>query len=135
MDGFTNVERLEAALPIFLALEKGGFEARYVGGCVRDFIMGRDFSDIDLTSAAQPEVAIGLLSEYLPDAVIIPTGLKHGTITVILDGEKFELTTLRRDVETDGRWAKVEYTDDWQADAARRDFTMNAISMDKNFRF
>ena len=102
-------------------------EARIVGGAVRDAIAGRSIADIDLATPHSPdEVAAALRRAGLK---AVPTGLDHGTITAIADHRGFEVTTLRRDVETDGRHARVEFTQDWRADAARRDFTINALSM------
>lgn len=104
-------------------------EARIVGGAVRDHLARRPVADIDLATPLPP----GRVTEILEAAAIrvIPTGLAHGTVTALVDGQAFEVTTLRRDVETDGRHAVVAFTDDWQADAARRDFTFNALSMDR----
>ncbi len=102
-------------------------EARLVGGCVRDALAGRPVADIDLTTPRRPEAVLRALREAGIRAV--PTGLDHGTVTAAVDGRGFEITTLRRDQETDGRHARVAYTDDWREDAARRDFTINAMSM------
>ena len=101
--------------------------ARLVGGCVRDAALGRRVSDIDLATPEPPEE----VADHLRAAGIkvVPTGLKHGTVTAVADGKPFEITTLRRDVSTDGRHATVTWTDDWQEDAARRDFTVNAMSL------
>jgi poly(A) polymerase len=110
---------------VLKALAKGGKEARFVGGCVRDALLGRKIGDIDLATPEPPERVMKLLTEA--KITMVPTGLKHGTITAVVNKHPFEITTLRRDVETFGRHARVEYTDDWQADAARRDFTMNAL--------
>ena len=101
--------------------------ARLVGGCVRDALLGRDVHDIDLATPDSPEAVIAALRAAGLKAV--PTGLAHGTVTAISNHRGFEVTTLRRDLETDGRHAVVAFTDDWQADAARRDFTINALSM------
>ncbi len=102
-------------------------EARLVGGAVRDAIVGRPVADIDLATPDSPdEVTAALLRAGLK---AVPTGLDHGTVTAIAGHRGFEVTTLRRDVETDGRHARVEFTQDWRADAARRDFTINALSM------
>ncbi|RDD35513.1 CCA-adding enzyme [Wolbachia endosymbiont of Cylisticus convexus] len=112
------------------AIEKFGGEARLVGGCVRDSILQRDVHDIDLATNLLPDQAIKALK--LRNIKTIPTGLKHGTITAILNQRSFEITTLRHDVKCDGRHAKVEFTNDWQADASRRDFTFNALYADKH---
>jgi poly(A) polymerase len=92
---------------------------------VRDALLGRKVRDIDIATHEPPERVMNLLSRAGIKA--IPTGIKHGTVTAVIGARHFEITTLRRDVETYGRHAKVEYTNDWQADAARRDFTMNAL--------
>ena len=101
--------------------------ARLVGGCVRDALAGLPVADVDLaTPEPPPEVVRRLAQAGLRAA---PTGLDHGTVTAISGGRGFEVTTLRRDVETDGRHARIAWTDDWREDAARRDFTINAMSM------
>lgn len=102
-------------------------DARLVGGCVRDALAGRPVADIDLATPSPPETTIARLRAAGLKAA--PTGLEHGTVTAIADHRGFEVTTLRRDVATDGRHATVAFTDDWRADAARRDFTINAMSM------
>lgn len=105
-----------------------GFEIRIVGGATRDLVMGKDPKDIDMATDAVPQEMMRVL-----DAAGIrhePTGLQHGTLTAILDGEPIEITTLRIDSETDGRHAKVEFTNDWRLDAERRDLTFNAMSME-----
>ncbi len=103
--------------------------ARLVGGSVRDALAGLPVADIDLAVPDPPERVMAALVRAGIKAV--PTGLAHGTVTAVSAGRPFEITTLRRDTETDGRHARVEWTDDWQADAARRDFTINAMSMDR----
>jgi poly(A) polymerase len=103
-------------------------ETRWVGGCVRDTLLGLEVSDVDLATRLRPEEVIRRLEAARIKAV--PTGLAHGTITGIVGGAPVEITTLRRDVATDGRRATIEYTDDWREDAARRDFTINALSAD-----
>ena len=100
--------------------------ARLVGGCVRDTLAGLPATDIDLATPDHPDAVAAALAGAGIRA--IPTGLAHGTVTALLDGRAFEITTLRRDVVTDGRHAEVAWTDDWQEDAARRDFTINAMS-------
>jgi len=103
-------------------------ETRFVGGSVRDTLLGLPVSDIDLATPLPPERAIALLKDAKIRAV--PTGIGHGTITAVLPSGPVEVTTLRRDVSTDGRRATVAFTDDWREDAARRDFTMNALYAD-----
>lgn len=110
------------------ALAGGGVGVRFVGGCVRDAVIGRGISDIDLATDAPPERVMELLEA--DGLKVIPTGLAHGTVTAVSGGTPYEITTLRHDVETDGRRAVVAFTDDWEADAARRDFTMNALSLE-----
>lgn len=111
------------------AIEEFGGEARLVGGCVRDSILQRDVHDIDLATNLLPNQTIKALK--LRNIKTIPTGLKHGTITAVLNQRSFEITTLRHDVKCDGRHAKVEFTNNWQADASRRDFTFNSLYADK----
>ncbi len=103
----------------------GDGQSRFVGGAVRDWLLGETVSDIDLATPLAPITVI----ERLETAGIkaIPTGISHGTITAVLHGRHYEITTLRKDVATDGRHADVAFTTDWQADAARRDFTINAL--------
>jgi poly(A) polymerase len=101
---------------------------RYVGGAVRDDLLGLPISDIDLATRIPPDEVVSRLQKAKIKAV--PTGIDHGTITAVSDGQPVEITTLRRDVSTDGRRATVAYTDDWSEDAARRDFTINALSAD-----
>ena len=119
---------------VLAALAAGGAPVRFVGGCVRDTLLdpSLDMVDLDLASPLAPERNIALL-----DAAgirTIPTGIAHGTITALLDGRDYEITTLRQDVATDGRRAVVAFTDCFLADAARRDFTINAMSCDAQGR-
>ena len=109
-----------------LGAESG--ETRYVGGCVRDTLLGLAVSDIDLATRLQPDAVIERLARARIKSV--PTGIAHGTVTAVSRGMPVEVTTLRRDVSTSGRHAVVAFTDDWREDAARRDFTINAISAD-----
>jgi len=101
---------------------------RYVGGAVRDDLLGLPISDIDFATRLRPDEVLERLQAARIKAV--PTGLDHGTITAVSDGRPVEITSLRRDVSTDGRRATIAFTDDWQEDAARRDFTINALSAD-----
>lgn len=111
---------------VIAALTADGGEVRFVGGCVRDALAGRPVKDVDLATPDRPEKVMALLKAAGIKA--IPTGLDHGTVTAVAGHHPFEITTLRRDVETDGRRARVAFTDDWEADAARRDLTFNALS-------
>ena len=119
-----------ATLTVLGALAAGGAEARFVGGSVRDALLGRPIGDIDIATPAPPERVIELMEER--DIKVVPSGLAHGTVTAISGSppRHFEITTLRRDVETYGRRARVAFDADWAADAARRDFTINAIFLD-----
>jgi len=110
------------------ALTAQGATVRFVGGCVRNTLLEVPTGDIDLATDSQPDQVMALLEGAGIKAV--PTGIEHGTVTAVSDGQPFEVTTLRRDVETDGRRAVVAYTDDWEVDAARRDFTINALYAD-----
>ena len=110
------------------ALMSGGQPARFVGGCVRDALLGLPVKDIDIATPETPERVTALIEQAGLRA--IPTGIDHGTITAICDGIPFEITTLRCDVETFGRHARVRYTTDWLEDAARRDLTLNALYCD-----
>ena len=110
------------------ALGSGQGLTRYVGGAVRDELLHLPCSDVDLATRLRPEEVIARLENAGIKAV--PTGIDHGTITAISDGQTVEVTTLRRDLSTDGRRATVDFTDDWREDAARRDFTINALSAD-----
>ena len=101
--------------------------ARMVGGCVRDARLGRPVADVDLATPDAPEAVMAALRAAGLKAV--PTGLAHGTVTAVAMHRGFEVTTLRHDLATDGRHAVVAFTEDWRADAARRDFTINAMSM------
>ncbi|PJK31390.1 CCA tRNA nucleotidyltransferase [Minwuia thermotolerans] len=121
--------RNRAAGRVLAVLEAAGGEARYVGGCVRDWVLGRPTGDIDIATTLVPERVIEALQQAGIKAV--PTGVEHGTVTAALEGQGVEVTTLRRDVETDGRRAVVGFTTDWAEDAARRDFTVNALYADQ----
>ncbi len=99
---------------------------RFVGGCVRDALAKRPVTDVDIATTRAPEDTMAVLSAA--GIKVIPTGIDHGTVTAVIGEHTFEITTLRRDAETDGRHARVEFTDDWIEDARRRDFTINAMS-------
>lgn len=106
-------------------LTDAGYQAWFVGGCVRNALFGVPVSDLDLTTDAHPET-VTALAEALGFRVV-PTGIDHGTVTVVVDSKPFEITTFRRDVATDGRRAVVAFADNMKDDARRRDFTMNAL--------
>ena len=120
-DWFTH----PASQAVCQALTDGGFQAFFVGGCVRNALLGQPVSDLDISTDARPEQTLKLAKQAGLKA--IPTGIDHGTITVVADGIPFEITTFRRDVDTDGRHAIVDFADTMDEDARRRDFTMNAL--------
>jgi poly(A) polymerase len=114
-----------ATRAVFAALAAGGAEARAVGGAVRNALMGTPVKDVDIATTALPADVMRLANEAGLHPV--PTGIEHGTVTVVAQHVPFEVTTLRRDIETFGRHARVTFTTDWSEDARRRDFTMNAL--------
>jgi len=105
---------------------------RFVGGCVRKALAGENIDDIDLATSLEPQEVKKRLSQA--NITTIDTGISHGTVTAILNNKKFEITTLRKDISTDGRHAKVQYTLNWEEDSFRRDFTINAIYVDMEGR-
>jgi poly(A) polymerase len=108
------------------ALSVAGTDVRFIGGCVRDTLLHRPIRDIDIAVPLPPLTVMDLLRKA--GIKVVATGIDHGTVTAVIGRINFEITTLRVDVETDGRRARVAFTDDWIADAARRDFTINALS-------
>ncbi len=116
-------------LDVIDAVEEAGGQARFVGGAVRNHMMRLPVSDVDMATTLKPEAMLEVLKKAKIKA--IPTGIEHGTVTAVRGEDKCEITTLREDIETDGRHAKVAFTDDWVADAKRRDFTINTLLMDK----
>ncbi len=124
------LENMREANLIFSSLNEIGKETqvRYVGGCVRKSLRGEEIDDIDLATSITPDQVKKKLSDN--GIQVIDTGISHGTVTAILNKKKFEITTLRKDISTDGRHANVEFTKNWQEDASRRDFTINAIFAD-----
>jgi tRNA nucleotidyltransferase/poly(A) polymerase len=114
-----------ATLAVLAALNSDGVETRAVGGAVRNTLLGLPVTEIDLATTAEPERVIALAERA--GLKTVPTGIDHGTVTVIADGAPYEVTTLRRDVETFGRHARIAYTNSWEEDARRRDFTLNAL--------
>lgn len=119
-----------ATRAVIAALEAAGGPgcARFVGGCVRNALMGRPIDDVDIATTLKPEETEKAIRAAGLKAV--PTGIAHGTVTAVAERQPFEITTLRRDVTTDGRNATVAFTDDWAEDAARRDFRLNALYAD-----
>jgi poly(A) polymerase len=117
------------AAKVMAALRAAGGEGRFVGGCVRDALLGRPIRDIDIATPMKPDAVMeaGIAAGLKP----VPTGIEHGTVTLVADHVGIEVTSLRRDVSTDGRRAVVAFTDDWRADAARRDLTINALFADE----
>ncbi len=117
---------------IFKKLQEGVPEdkvvARFVGGCVRKYLSNEKIDDIDIATILTTDQIKEKFKNT--DIKVFDTGVKHGTVTIVSEKHKVELTTLRKDIKTDGRHAEVEYTDDWQQDSERRDFTINAIYMD-----
>jgi len=116
--------------PLLAVLDRDGEEARVVGGAVRNTLIGAPPGDVDIATTALPREVMRRVAAAGFKAV--PTGIEHGTITVVADGRPFEVTTLREDVETFGRHAKVAFGRDWRRDAERRDFTMNALSVSRD---
>lgn len=117
---------------VLAALMADGAEARFVGGCVRDSVLKRPIKDVDIATHDTPDTVMALLERA--GIRVIPTGIAHGTVTAVVGKAHYEITTLREDIETFGRHARVSFTDDWTADAARRDFTMNAMFADRDGR-
>ncbi len=117
-----------AVAAIFAALGRGGDSVRAIGGAVRDAFLGRAVKEVDFATSAVPAVVEALAKAGR--IKVVPTGLDHGTLTLVVAGRGFEVTTLREDILTDGRHAVVRFGRDWEADARRRDFTVNALSVD-----
>jgi len=130
----TILENIKEAKIIFSHLNEIGKESavKFVGGCVRKSLSGENIDDIDLATSLEPDEVKKRLNKR--DIKVIDTGISHGTVTAILNQKKFEITTLRKDVSTDGRHADVQFTSNWELDASRRDFTVNAIYSDINGR-
>jgi poly(A) polymerase len=117
---------------VFHLLNADGGEVRVVGGAIRNALMGEPVGDVDMATTLKPDEVIARAEAAGIKSV--PTGIDHGTVTLVIDGRGFEVTTLRHDVETDGRHAEVAFGSDWQADAERRDFTINALYADAEGR-
>lgn len=129
MSPFKILQTAEISL-LFQLFHAHGVEARLVGGCIRDALLGIKTHDIDMAVNVPPEVGQSILKNA--DIKVIPTGIEHGTITALVHGIPFQITSLRQDWQTDGRYAKVIFGKDWLEDAKRRDFTINALSLDKD---
>jgi poly(A) polymerase len=110
-----------------ILLDKGD-EIKLVGGCIRNFLMKKPITDFDLACKYRPEKTMEILGKA--GIKVVPTGIAHGTVTAIINNIAFEITTLRKDIEPDGRHSKITFTDDYLEDAKRRDFTINAIYLD-----
>lgn len=123
-----TVKLIDALTPVSDGSIVARLAPRFVGGCVRDALANRPVYDIDIATPLKPEEVIAQLDQA--GIAHIPTGLRHGTVTALVEGRPYEITTLRIDVLTFGRHADVKFTDDWKTDAARRDFTINAMSCD-----
>ena len=121
-----------ATVAVMDALEAAGGAgcARFVGGCVRNALMGQPVDDLDIATRLTPDQSMQALQAA--GLKVVPTGVAHGTVTAVSGGRPYEITTLRRDVETDGRRAVVAFTEDWVEDAARRDFRLNALYADRS---
>lgn len=117
-------------MTIINVIEDEGYEARVVGGPVRDSILGLEPKDIDLGTTALPKDVVRMFTDR--GLTVVETGIKHGTVTVVINKIPYEVTTLRVDTAADGRHASVEYVTDWKLDALRRDLTINAMSVDKD---
>ena len=124
----THWRRRRGMAKVLDALGASDGVTRYVGGAVRDGLLGLTVSDVDLATRLRPDQVVERL--HAAGLKAVPTGIEHGTITAVSEGHPYEVTTLRRDVETFGRHATVAFTDDWEEDAARRDFTINALMAD-----
>lgn len=131
-DAATALLQDPALIEIFDALDRDGDETRIVGGALRNALFERPVHEIDLATTAAPEIVMARAKAA--GLRCIPTGLAHGTVTLLVEGQTFETTSLREDVETDGRRAKVRFGRDFETDAMRRDFTMNALSMTRDGR-
>ena len=127
---FKVLENIKETKVIFSHLNITGEDSKvkFVGGCVRKVLCGEEIDDIDLATSYEPEQVKSRLIKN--NIKVFDTGLSHGTVTAILNKKKFEITTLRKDISTDGRHADVHFTLDWEKDASRRDFTINAIYLD-----
>ena len=125
-----NFLKDKVCMKIFSLLNEKEDTARFVGGCVRDSIIGLKTNDIDIATKLKPEDVVKILgSESIK---VVPTGIDHGTVSVFSKDFNFEITTLRSDISTDGRHAEVIFSDSWEEDSLRRDFTINSIYLKQN---
>ncbi|MGB3314102.1 MAG: CCA tRNA nucleotidyltransferase [Albidovulum sp.] len=124
--------REEGVQTVLHLLTDAGHQGLLVGGCVRNALIGAPVADIDIATDARPEQVMGLAKAV--GLKVVPTGIDHGTVTIVMNGEPHEVTTFRRDVSTDGRWATVAFANGIEEDAGRRDFTMNALYADADGR-
>jgi len=126
---FPSGQKWDLARQVARRLESAGFLAFFVGGCVRDYLLGRAIHDIDIASNAKPQEVMALFSHA------VPTGLQHGTVTVVVDGQAFEVTTFRQELGYHRRrWPQVTFVGDLAADLSRRDFTINAMALSSDGR-
>jgi poly(A) polymerase len=123
---FQELLQDKGAQTLYQIYQSHGRTLRFVGGCVRDILAGRSVGDLDMATDALPQEGLQWLGSA--GITVKPTGIKHGTITAIIDKKPYEITTLRQDIRTDGRWAEVQFGTSWEEDAKRRDFTMNGLS-------
>ena len=132
---FENLKVQKSTIKLFSAIKNysANSEIRYVGGCIRKILNGEDIDDIDFAVNLNPKECINCFKKN--NIKYHETGIKHGTITAIIENNKFEITSLRKDLSTDGRHAKVEFSSDWYEDASRRDFTINSIYSDIDGNF
>ena len=120
-------EELKKVLEVILS---NNGECRIIGGCVRDYLIGETPMDFDIATTLTPDDVIKIFNQN--NIKVFPIGIEHGTVLVVINNLNFEITTLRKDAKCYGRHAKVEFTSDWEIDAARRDFTINAMSISQN---
>jgi poly(A) polymerase len=128
LNSWMNAARTKRVLDVLDSVRAGA--SRFVGGCVRNALLGEPIADIDIATQLSPDEVMN--AAKAAGLTVVPTGIEHGTVSIIVEGEAFEITSLRRDVETDGRRAVVTFTQNWNEDAQRRDFRLNALYADRN---
>ncbi|MBR2033904.1 MAG: CCA tRNA nucleotidyltransferase, partial [Alphaproteobacteria bacterium] len=131
-DNYLNINKLiknKKIMRLFMVVARHGGVLRFVGGAVRDALKGIESSDLDFATDLSPDELVEACTEEGINTVAI--GIKYGTVGVIIDDTLVEVTSLRRDIKTDGRHAEVEFTDNWEEDASRRDLTINAVYADE----